>query len=58
MKSNPVKPSIDNSKPKSVKKDRPLCAHCGLLGQTEDRCYKLHGYPLGHPKAKGKGFSS
>ena len=33
-------------------------SHCGLLGHTEDRCYKLHGYPPRHPKAKGKGFSS
>ena len=28
-------------------KDRPLCTHCGKLGHTIDKCYKLHGFPLG-----------
>lgn len=32
----------------SRKGDRPLCTHCGLQGHTVDRCYKLHGYPLGY----------
>ncbi|XP_020881499.1 uncharacterized protein LOC110228403 [Arabidopsis lyrata subsp. lyrata] len=27
---------------------RPLCTHCGLLGHTVARCYKLHGYPPGY----------
>ncbi|CAL1406741.1 unnamed protein product [Linum trigynum] len=27
---------------------RPLCTHCGLYGNTIDRCYKLHGYPPGY----------
>ena len=54
VKSAPVKSSGDPTKPKSTKKDRPLYAHCGLLGHTENRCYKLHGYPLGHPKSQGK----
>ena len=58
VKTNPVKPSYDNSKTKPAKKDRPLCAHCGLLGHIENRCYKLHGYPPGHPKSKGRGHSS
>ncbi|KAL6328799.1 hypothetical protein AAG906_003816 [Vitis piasezkii] len=31
-----------NSKPK---KDRPTCSHCGILGHTVDKCYKLYGYP-------------
>ena len=28
-------------------KDRPLCTHCGKLGHTIDKCYKLHGFPPG-----------
>lgn len=27
---------------------RPICSHCGLLGHTVNRCYKLHGYPQGY----------
>lgn len=36
---------VQTEKPKPGKKDRPLCAHCGLLGHIKDKCYKLHGYP-------------
>ncbi|GAB2297144.1 hypothetical protein Dimus_031245, partial [Dionaea muscipula] len=36
-------------------KDRPICEHCRTLGfsglgHTIDHCYRLHGYPPGHPK--------
>lgn len=27
------------------KRDRPLWTHCGLLGHTAEKCFKLHGYP-------------
>ena len=30
--------------------DKPLCTHCGFLGHTIDKCYKIHGYPLGFRK--------
>ncbi|GMI96858.1 hypothetical protein HRI_003355100 [Hibiscus trionum] len=30
------------------RKTRPQCTHCGLLGHTKERCYKLHGYPFGY----------
>ncbi|XP_075645624.1 uncharacterized protein LOC142616716 [Castanea sativa] len=33
-------------------KERPTCSHCGLLGHTVEKCYKIHGYPLGY-KTKG-----
>ena len=33
---------------KQVKKDRPLCTHCKMLGHTIDKCYKIHDYPPGH----------
>lgn len=29
-------------------KTHPICSHCGLLGHTVNRCYKLHGYPPGY----------
>ncbi|KAL5557692.1 hypothetical protein UlMin_033903 [Ulmus minor] len=32
------------------KRDKPLCTHCGFLGHTIDKCYKIHGYPLGFKK--------
>jgi hypothetical protein len=24
-----------------------MCTHCGMAGHTVDKCYKLHGFPLG-----------
>ena len=35
------------------KKERPFCTHYNMLGHTIEKCYKLHGYPLGY-KPKGK----
>ncbi|KAG5071362.1 hypothetical protein JHK86_006573 [Glycine max] len=40
---------------KGSSKNCPLCAHCGMLGHTQDCCFKLHGYP---PNYKRTGFSS
>ena len=34
-------------------KERPQYTHCGKLGHTTDKCYKLHGFPPGF-KFKGK----
>lgn len=31
---------------------KPKCSHCFKLGHTVDRCYKVHGFPPGHPRAK------
>ncbi|XP_072083676.1 uncharacterized protein [Arachis hypogaea] len=36
-----------------VKKDRPLCSHCGILGHTINKCYKIHGYPPNFGKKEG-----
>ena len=41
-----------------VLKDRPICTHCGVAGHTIDKCYKLHGYPLGFKFRKRPSFSS
>ena len=36
------------------KNGKPQCTHCGAMGHVVDRCYKLHGCPLGY-KFKNKG---
>jgi hypothetical protein len=44
-----------NSFPKQSQfcKPRPLCSHCGLLGHTIEKCYKLNNYPPGYtPKLR------
>jgi hypothetical protein len=40
------------------RKERPVCTQCGLLGHTMEKCYKLHGYPLGYTFNKNKLNSS
>ena len=40
---------------------RPQYAHCGAIRHVIDKCYKLHGYPLGYKfknKAQSAGSSS
>ena len=32
-----------NNRSKGSSKNRLLCAHCGMLGHTQDHCFKLHG---------------
>lgn len=46
--------SAQNSKQKYYKKDkdRPLCVHYGILGNTKEKCFKRHGYPPGYKKGK------
>ena len=31
---------------------RPQCLYCGDMGHWVQKCFQLHGYPLGHPKAR------
>ena len=42
---------IHGSKTFRKGKERPTCSHCGLLGHTIEKCYKVHGYP---PRYKTK----
>ncbi|XP_030949207.1 uncharacterized protein LOC115973109 [Quercus lobata] len=40
-------------------KEGPTCSHCGLLGHTVEKCYKIHGYPPGYKtKARANPVSS
>ena len=50
------KPGPDKGNPKG-KKDRPTCSHCGILGHTRDRCYKIHGYPPNYKKQNNNQIS-
>ena len=34
-----------SSKNSKKGKERLTCNHCGLLGHTVEKCYKIHGYP-------------
>ncbi|RVX10168.1 Retrovirus-related Pol polyprotein from transposon RE1 [Vitis vinifera] len=31
---------------------RPQCSYCGDMGHWVQKCFQLHGYPPGHPKAR------
>jgi hypothetical protein len=31
----------------SYRKEKPICSHCGVLGHTVEKCYRLHGFPPG-----------
>jgi hypothetical protein len=56
---NSSKPStFQGQKTQHPRKERPMCTHCGLLGHTIEKCYKLHGYPPGYKFTKGKQISS
>ena len=46
----PAKNGANRGNSKARKKDRPTCSHCGILGHTRDRCFKLHGYPPHYTK--------
>ena len=37
----------------NAKNEKPYCTHCNMQGHTIEKCYKLHGYPLGY-KLRGK----
>nr|XP_023874308.1 uncharacterized protein LOC111986850 [Quercus suber] len=43
-----AKAIIHSSKTFKKGKERPICSHCGLLGHTVEKCYKIHGYPPGY----------
>ena len=38
----------------TVARRQLFCDHCKITGHTAQKCYKLHGYPLGHRLYKGK----
>lgn len=36
------------------KRDRPTCSHCGIVGHTIEKCYKIHGFPPGFKFTKSR----
>ncbi|XP_010474029.1 PREDICTED: uncharacterized protein LOC104753478 [Camelina sativa] len=38
--------------------NRPLCTHCGQMGHTIHKCYRLHGYPPGYKHYNSNNGSS
>jgi len=36
------------------KKDRQTCSHCGIVGHTVEKCYKIHGFPPGFKFTKSR----
>src|ERR1044072_462730 len=58
LKDNHQEGLIKVSSQRMAKKDRPVCAHCGITGHIKDKCFKLHGYPPGYFKNKNQSSSS
>nr|XP_023877705.1 uncharacterized protein LOC111990145 [Quercus suber] len=43
----------------NFKKERPVCTYCAFTVHIADKCYKLHGYPLGYkPKGGNKAMAN
>jgi hypothetical protein len=47
-------PQIRFGKPQAQRKDKPTCSHCGIIGHTMEKCYRLHDYPPGFKFTKNK----
>jgi hypothetical protein len=50
-------PQSRSGKPQGLRKDKPTCSHCGIIGHTMEKCYRLHGYPPGFKFTRNKGSS-
>ena len=51
---NPSNNSLNtNRNPKQYLK-KPTYNHCGVIGHTIEKCYKIHGFPPGFNFTKGK----
>ncbi|KAG2682828.1 hypothetical protein I3760_10G002200 [Carya illinoinensis] len=42
------------SRNKFSSKPKPMCNHCGMVGHTKEKCYKLHRYPPGYKFTKSR----
>ncbi|KAG7534049.1 Ribonuclease H-like superfamily [Arabidopsis thaliana x Arabidopsis arenosa] len=43
----PAQASVNATYNHSKPQQKVICSHCGYTGQTVDKCYKIHGYPIG-----------
>jgi hypothetical protein len=40
-----------------IRKDRPICSHCGISGHTVEKCYRIHGFQPSYKFNRGKNAS-
>lgn len=45
---------VQHNYAKSSKRERPTCAHCGVIGHLKEKCFKLHMYPPSFVQKKHK----
>lgn len=43
----PTQISVNATYNHSRTQQKVICSHCGYTGHTVDKCYKIHGYPIG-----------
>ncbi|KAL5557872.1 hypothetical protein UlMin_034083 [Ulmus minor] len=48
---------VGSSGGSKTRRDKITCSHCGFIGHTKEKCYRLVGYPPGW-KPKPKGYNS
>jgi len=51
-------PNNRSGKTQTSHKVKPTCSHCGIVGHSVEKCYRVHGYPPGFKFTKNKGHSS
>jgi len=52
---SPSAPSVHNQNVKQAsRKTKPVCSHCGVIGHTVEKCYKIHGFPPGFKFTRNK----
>jgi len=50
-------PQSRSGKPQGLRKDKPTCSHCGIIGHKMEKCYRLHGYSPCFKFTRNKGGS-
>lgn len=52
---SPLANAAQNQGPRQ--RNKLYCTHCHKTSHTIDKCYQLHGFPLGFGRGRGRGFS-
>ncbi|KAA8544149.1 hypothetical protein F0562_022215 [Nyssa sinensis] len=48
----------NGNKQSGFRRDRPVCSHFGYTGHTSNKCYRIHGFPLGFKSKKANVHSA